>query len=189
MAKNTATELTPDVTVHVLRENGETTWHGPGWNTIPNWRLSAKPKRDVFSTSRSSSKKSLFRNWGSDPASWTDFRRKSALERSPVEAPDCSQSSSLKAAYRLLHCFSTPGYPVRVPWISFQVVGLPSVLQLRLDFNDFDFEGLCVSAQECQALGYAANFQLNFKILIPAWILNGSPWAESENPEKTDDVR
>ena len=52
----------------------------------------------------------------------------------------------------------------------------------------FDFECLCVSAQECQALGHAANFQLNFKVLIPAWILNGSAWAESENPEKTDDV-
>ena len=42
--------------------------------------------------------------------------------------------------------------------------------------------------QECQALGHAANFQLNFKVLIPSWILNGSAWAESENPEKTDDV-
>ena len=35
-AKNTATAPTPDVTVHALRENGETTWHGPGWNTIPS---------------------------------------------------------------------------------------------------------------------------------------------------------
>ena len=36
MAKNTATAPTPDVTVHALRENGETTWHGPGWNTMPS---------------------------------------------------------------------------------------------------------------------------------------------------------
>ena len=60
---------------------------------------------------------------------------------------------------------------------------------MTLPFNCFYFEGLYVSAQECQALGYAANFQLNFKVLIPAWILNGSAWAESENPEKTDDVQ
>ena len=45
-----------------------------------------------------------------------------------------------------------------------------------------------VLTQEGQALGHAANFQINFKAQVPAWILNGSAWAESENQEKTDDV-